>query len=263
MKKNSFKFIEEIPESYYHITRLQNIFLKCYFNHQDTEIAFEELIKDNEYNFSRYNFFLVNHLLSKGRIKKAKEIIINSRKEYNSNLLLKQTESFFINNKENKIKNIFNCKNPRDSLAEFFYVISNLYASENEYQLSNFYLKISLFLNSKFIFNKALLAENLYFQKKYDESIKAYHSMKSIGEIYSWHASKNISSILKDSKGVKYAVKNLKKDFDSLKIFDHEHYYDLGNFYKENEYYKESIKYYSLALEKVKKDHFLVPKILD
>ena len=37
----------------------------------------------------------------------------------------------------------------------------------------------------------------------------------------------------------------------------------MANFYKDNEYYKKSIKYYSLALEKIKKDHFLVSKILD
>ena len=262
-EENSFKYIEEIPEPYYHITRLQNIFLKCYFNHEDTKIAFEKLIDDNEYNFSRYNFFLVNYLLSKSKKKEAKKIIVIGRKEYNSNLLLKQTESFFINNKKNKIKNIFSCNSPRDSLAEFFYVISNLYSSEKEYQLSNFYLKISLLLNNKFIFNKALLAENLYFQKRYDESLETYNSLKSIGEVYSWHSSKNIASILEDEKGTEYAVKNLKKDFDSLKNLEYEHYYDLANFYKEKEYYKESIKYYSLVLKKVEKNHFLIPKILD
>ena len=36
-----------------------------------------------------------------------------------------------------------------------------------------------------------------------------------------------------------------------------------ANFYKDQEYYSESIKYYSLALKKIEKDHFLVPKILD
>tara|TARA_B100000029_G_scaffold107928_1_gene99219 strand:- start:4617 stop:6335 length:1719 start_codon:yes stop_codon:yes gene_type:complete len=262
-KKKSFEFIEKIPKAYYNITRTQSIFLKCYLDQQDTKIAFENLIKENEYNFSRYNFFLINYLLSKDNIKEAKKIIKTSRDEYNSNLLLKQTESLFVNNNRNKIIKIFNCKNPKDSLAEFFYVISNLYASEQDYQLSNFYLKISLFLNDKFIFNKALLAENLYFQKKYDESIKAYNSLKSIGEVYSWHASKNIASILEKKKGIKYAVKNLKKDFDSLTNLNHEHYYDLANFYKEKKFYKESIEYYSQALKNIKKDDFLVPKILD
>ena len=42
-----------------------------------------------------------------------------------------------------------------------------------------------------------------------------------------------------------------------------EHYYELANFYKENEYFKESIEHYSLALDMIEKDHFLVPKILD
>ena len=36
----------------------------------------------------------------------------------------------------------------------------------------------------------------------------------------------------------------------------------MANFYKDNEYYEESIKYYSLAFKKIKKDHFLIPKIL-
>ena len=42
-----------------------------------------------------------------------------------------------------------------------------------------------------------------------------------------------------------------------------EHYYELANFYKDEEYYKKSIKYYSLVLKKIKKDHYLVPKVLD
>ena len=37
----------------------------------------------------------------------------------------------------------------------------------------------------------------------------------------------------------------------------------MANFYKQNEYYKESIKYYSLILKKIKRDHFLFPKVLD
>jgi tetratricopeptide (TPR) repeat protein len=37
----------------------------------------------------------------------------------------------------------------------------------------------------------------------------------------------------------------------------------MANFYKDNQYYEQSIKYYSLALEKISYDHFLVPKILD
>ena len=42
-----------------------------------------------------------------------------------------------------------------------------------------------------------------------------------------------------------------------------EHYYELANFYKDYDYYAKSIKYYSLALEKIEKDHHLIPKLLD
>ena len=68
---------------------------------------------------------------------------------------------------------------------------------------------------------------------------------------------------MQDEKGVKYSIDSIQKDFNLLSNPNFEHYYELANFYKENEYYKESIKYYSLALKKINKDHFLVPKIFD
>ena len=168
----------------------------------------------------------------------------------------------FGSNENKKIRNLFNCKNPKDSLAEFFYIIANLYSSEKDYQLSNFYLRISLFLNNNFLANKALLAENFYYQKKDKASKSIYYSLKSIGSVYSWHASKNIASILLDEKGKKYSISSLEKDFNLLSKPNFEHHYEFANFYKDNEYYKESIKYYSLALMAIKKDHFLFPKIL-
>ena len=36
---------------------------------------------------------------------------------------------------------------------------------------------------------------------------------------------------------------------------------ELANFYKDNEYYKESIKYYTLSLNNIPKNHFLISKI--
>ena len=259
----SFKFLEKIPRPYNHLKNTQNIFLQCYFDVSDTQKSLEELIENENYNFSRYNFFLANYLLYKNKTSEAKKIIENSRKKYSSNLLIRQTELFLQKNENKKIKNFFNCKNPNDSLAEFFYTIANLYSSERDYRLSNFYLKISLFLNSKFTPNQALLAENYYFQNKGKESKDVYYSLKSIGSPYSWYASKNIAAILLDEKGTEYSLKILAKDFKLLPNPNFEHYYELANFYKDNQFYKESIKYYSLALEKIEKNHPLIPKILD
>ena len=260
-KEDSFKYLEKIPNSYNQLTKIQNIFLQCYFDSNETNKLFEELIQSEDYNFSRYNFFLTNYLLHKNKTIEAKKTIQNARKKYNSNLLIKQAENFLY--KENKeIKNFFDCKNPKDSLSEFFYVIANLYSSEKDYQLSNFYLKISFFLNNKFLTNKALLAENFFYQKKYEPAIEIYHSLKPIGSIYSWHASKNIAQILINTKGKKYSINNLETEFNLLPKPNFENYAELANFYKENEYYKESIKYYSLALKVINQDHSLIPKIL-
>ena len=262
-REDSFRILEKIPKPYRHFTKTQNSFLKCYFDSSDTENSFEEIIQDKNYNFSRYNFFLANYYLFKNKNVEAKKIIKNGRKKYNSNLLIKETENLLLKGKNEKIKSFFNCKNPNDVLAEFFYVLANLYSSERNYQLSNFYIKISLFLNKKFLTNNALLAENFYYQKKYQLSKKTYKSLKSIGPIYSWYASKSIATILLNEKGKKYSVNSLKKEFNSLSNPNFEHYYELANFYKDNEYYEKSIKYYSLTLKEIKKDHFLVPKILD
>jgi len=262
-EKDAYKFINKIPKPYNHLKRTQNIFLQCYFDSPNTQKSLEKLIENKNYNFSRYNFFLANYLLSKNKIEEAKEVIQNSRKKYSSNLLIKQTEFSFLNNKIERIRNVFDCKNPKDSLAEFFYVMSNIYSGEREFRLSNFYLKISLFLNNKFLPNKTLLAENFYYQKKFEEAKNIYKSTKSIGSIYSWHASKNIATILLKEKGKKYSVNNLQKDFNLISNKNFEHYFELANFYKDNEYFEESIKYYSLALEKIEKDHFLVSKIFD
>ena len=262
-KEGSFNFLERVPKPYRHIIKVQDTFIECYFDSDKTEQSFVKLISDKEYNFSRYNFFLSNYLLHNNQ-NQAAEIIINlARKKNNSNILIKQTENFFINNKSKKIKDYFNCKNSKDSLAEFFYILANLYASEKEYKLSNFYLKISLFLNENFLTNKALLAENLFYQNQNGLSKNIYNSIKSIGQVYSWHASKSLATIIERKRGKKYSIESLEKEFKSIKNPSFEHYFDLANFYKDYEYYEQSIKYYSLALKNIEKNHSLIPKILD
>ena len=262
-KEKSFDILEKIPKPYRHLKKIQKGFLKCYFDTKDTQIFFEEIIENDDYNFSRYNFFLANYLIFQNKEKEALKVIENIRKNNRSNLLIEETENFLKEGKSQKIKNFFNCKNPNDSLAEFFYVIANLYASERDYRSSNFYIKISQFLNKKFLSNKALLAENYYYQKKYKLSKNIYEELKLIGPAYSWYSSKTISAILIDEKGKEYSVKKLEKDFKLISDPNFDHYYEMANFYKDNKYYKKSIKYYSLALEKINSKHFLFPKILD
>ena len=262
-KEDSFKFLDKVPERYHNLKKIQNSFLQCYFDTSKTQIAFEQLMNNEDSDFSRYNFFFANYLLFKNKNIEAEKVINLSRKTHKSNLLIKQTENFILTGNSKKIKNLFNCKNPVDVIAEIFYVIANIYSTEKNYQLSNFYLKISFFLNNKFTPNKTLLAENFFYQQKYELSKKIYNSLKSIGPVYSWYASINLAIILSDIEDKEYAVFDLEDEFNLLLNPDLEHNYELANFFKDREYYQESIKYYSLALQNIKQNHFLFSKILD
>ena len=262
-KEDSFKFLDKVPERYHNLKKIQNSFLQCYFDTSKTQIAFEQLMNNEDSDFSRYNFFFANYLLFKNKNIEAEKVINLSRKTHKSNLLIKQTENFILTGNSKKIKNLFNCKNPMDVIAEIFYVIANIYSTEKNYQLSNFYLKISFFLNNKFTPNKTLLAENFFYQQKYELSKKIYNSLKSIGPVYSWYASINLAIILSDIEDKEYAVFDLEDEFNLLLNPDLEHNYELANFFKDREYYQESIKYYSLALQNIKQNHFLFSKILD
>ena len=262
-KEDSFKFLDKVPERYRNLKKIQNSFLQCYFDTPKAQIAFEQLMNNEDSDFSRYNFFLANYLLFKNKNIEAEKVINLSRKIHRSNLLIKQTENFILTKNSKKIKNLFNCKNPMDVIAEIFYVMANIYSTEKSYQMSNFYLKISFFLNNKFTPNKALLAENFFYQQKYELSKKIYNSLKSIGPVYSWYASINLATILSDIEDKEYSIFNLEDKFNLLPNPDLEHNYELANFFKDREYYQESIKYYSSALQYIKQDHFLFPKILD
>ena len=104
---------------------------------------------------------------------------------------------------------------------------------------------------------------HFFYQQKYELSKKIYNSLKSIGPVYSWYASINLAIILSDIENKEYSVFDLEDEFNLLSNPDLEHHYELANFFKDREYYQESIKYYSLALQNIKQDHFLFSKILD
>jgi len=262
-KKESFELLEKIPVHYGNLKKIQNSFLQCYFDTPNVQSSYEELINKDESNFPRYHFFLVNYLLYKNKNLEAKELIKVATKLNNSNLLIRQTEKFLSKGDNKKIKKLFNCENPKHVLAEFFYVLANLYSTQNDYKSSNFYLNISFLLNDKFLPNKTLLAENFFYQKKYERSKVIYNSLKSFGDIYSWYSSISIAIIMEKNVTKEEAISYLEKEFNLLINPNYQHYYEFANFYKDNEYYDKSIKFYSTALKKLSKDHFLIPKILD
>jgi len=261
-KEKSSYYYNKINNQYYAIKKIQNSFLQCYLDNPKAEDSFQALVNDKDYVFSRYNFFLGNYFLHKNEDQKAKEIIHRGSKSYNSNVLLKQTEKFILDKDFKKITNFFNCKNAKENMAEIFYVLANLSSSQNEYQISNFYLNISLFLNNKFTPNKALLAENFFYQKRYDASKKIFKSIKSIGSVYSWYATKSIASIISKIENIDSSVSILEKEFNQLTNPTFQNYYEMANFYNDNKYYEKAVEYYSFALEKIDKDNSLISNIL-
>ncbi len=260
--EGALAYHEKIPDRYKKLKKIQNALLQCYFDTPQTATSFEQLIDNQEYS-SRYSFFLVNYLIHKNDNTTAKEIIQKGRKEYSSNLLIKQSEDFFKKGEYKKIKKLFDCKNPRDSIAEILYVMANIYSANENYNLSNFYLNLSLFFNNKFLPNKILLAENFFYLKKFELAKKNYESIKHVGKIYSWYAAINLAIILENIEGEEYATSYLTKQFKKISKPNFENYYELANFFKDNKNYEKSIKYYSLALKKIEKNHPLIPKILE
>ena len=261
-KTNSFKFADKIPDQYESLKKIQNTLLQCHFDLPETQISFEELVAMKDHNFSRYNFFLVNYLISKNRIEEGTKVLDEAIARHSSNLLLKQTREFISKKKFTQIKNLFDCKDHNDAIAEIFYILGNIYSVEKDYQVSNFYGKISLFFNKKFLPNKTLLAENFFYEEKFKDSKKVYSSLKLIGSIYSWHSSLSIATILSHVETDEVSISNLENEFKKLKNPDFKNFYDIANFYKDRKYYKLSIKYYTLALESIDKDHILITKIL-
>ena len=77
-------------------------------------------------------------------------------------MLISQAKIWIEKSEFQKFNEYFSCKNENDILSEFFFLISNLYSSEDDYEKSNFYLNISNYLNPKFYFNLSLMVENYY-----------------------------------------------------------------------------------------------------
>ncbi len=260
-KAESFEYINKIPKRYKNLNLINESFLNCYFGTEETENLFLRVIGDKDLR-SRYNFFLINYLISKNRKEEAKIFINKIAKSYNTTLLIRQTNVFINQNETKKIIKLFDCNKPAHSMAEIFYVLANMYSTQEDYQTSNFYLNISLLLNNKFHPNKILLAENYYLQKKFDKSKELYDSIKQIGTIYSWFGSQSISAIIEKKESKDKSISYLKKEFDLLKNLNFNHFYDLANHFKENENFEDSIKYYSLAIENINDENDILHKVL-
>ena len=230
---------------------INEVFQRCYLNDENTKVYFDKLLNSqDDADYSRYIFFYLNYLIENDGYEEAKNITTNI--DYlNSSLLISQGKKWIKDQKLEEFKKIFSCSNTTDIMGEFFFLVSNLYSSQNDYENSNFYLNISHYLNPKFKFNLSLLAENHYLNKNYTKTLKILESFNKKDEFYYWFKLKKeaqiISKLQNKDKSLDFINLNFKKIKNpSIKIV-----FDIANFNKNAKKYKEAIRYYDQIISKI------------
>jgi len=230
---------------------INEVFQRCYLNDENTKVYFDKLLNSqDDADYSRYIFFYLNYLIENNGYEEAKNITANL--DYlNSSLLISQGKKWIEDQKLEEFKKIFSCSNTTDIVSEFFFLVSNLYSSQENYEKSNFYLNISHYLNPKFKFNLSLLAENHYLNKDYTKTLKILESFNKKDEFYYWFKLKKeaqiISKLQNKDKSLDFINLNFKKIKNpSIKIV-----FDIANFNKNAKKYKEAIRYYDQIISKI------------
>ena len=162
--------LESFPSAFNNIKNIQEVFLYCYFDSNQTDEAFNKLTTDPKINYSRYHYFHASYLISKKKEKKAEDLLKSSLKTYPTNLILNQLLTDL--NRGQKIGDQFDCKKSNHVIAEIIYIIANGLSSRSDYTASNFYLNLAKYLNPKFLSFETLHAENFEVMEKYPEAIK-------------------------------------------------------------------------------------------
>jgi len=230
---------------------INEVFQRCYLNNKSTKVYFDKLVnKPNDADYTRYIFFYLNYLIENDGYDEAKNIS-NNIDYLNSSLLISQGKKWIEDQKLEEFKKIFSCSNSTDIMGEFFFLVSNLYSSQNDYENSNFYLNISHYFNPKFKFNLSLLAENHYLNKNYTKTLKILESFNKKDEFYYWFKLKKeaqiISKLQNKDKSLDFINLNFKKIKNpSIKIV-----FDIANFNKNAKKYKEAIRYYDQIISKI------------
>ncbi len=252
--------IESIDQKFSNLKKIQSAFLHCFYKSEDTEILFEKLSSNNNLDFSRYNYFFAEYLLSNEKFDKAEKIINSSIEKHPRNILLNQLK-LDLDNK--KFESVFNCQNQTHIIAELFYITANALSSQSIFKFSNFYLNIAKYLNKEFHSFDTLLAENFYKSNNLKHSKKIYERIGKKGQAYFWYAAKqNVKILIKENQKNK-GILNLEKAYNKLIGKNIYQIFEYAEFLKDNNKYLNSIKLYSEIIEEIKIDHPLYPEVTD
>tara|TARA_Y100001978_G_scaffold59246_1_gene53463 strand:+ start:45 stop:1730 length:1686 start_codon:yes stop_codon:yes gene_type:complete len=241
------KFLDD-KKNFGRLSYISETFQKCYLDDPNTGRYFSKLINDPESDFTRYIYFYISYLVEKNNLNEAKEIT-DEIEFLNSTLLLSQGKSWIDNGNLQKFKEVFSCKNHNDLIAEFLFLISNLYSAQDNYEMSNFYLNLSNFLNPRFVFNLSLVAENHYFNKDYEKAKKVLKKFKKDDDFYYWFRLKKEAQIISAQRNNQESLNFIKFNFDKIENPNEKILFDVANFYKKAKNYEEAISYYSKIIE--------------
>ena len=237
-------------------------FQRCYLSDENTKTYFKQLFtSQNDADYSRYIFFYLNYLIENGEYEEAKNISYNL--DYlNSSLLISQGKKWIEDKNLEEFKKIFSCNRTTDIVSEFFFLVSNLYSSQDNYEKSNFYLNISHYLNPKFIFNLSLLAENYYLNKDYTKTLKILESFNKKDDFYYWFKLKKEAQIISKKHNEDKSLDFINLNFKKIKNPSIKMIFDIANFNKNAKKYKEAIKHYDQIISKIDVNSQLYAEIL-
>jgi len=232
------------------LTLISRAFQSCYLGKKQTQFYFFDLINNKEVDYSRYIFFYINNLIEQNKFQTAKDTT-DKIDFLNSSLLIMQTKNWIDNKKLKKITEIFSCKSESNILSEFFYLIANLYSSQNDFEKSNFYINISNFLNPKFKFNLSLLVENYYKNNNYKKTENILNNFNKNDDIYYWYKIKKKASIISNELGTQVSLNFINSKLKKIKNPSLKILLDMANITKGLEEYETSIVYYNKVLSKI------------
>ena len=235
------------------IDLITSSFQNCYLGTKKTDSNFLNLINSSENEYSRYLFFHLGNIIEKKDYELVNEIS-KTIDPLMSSLLIAQSKKWIDENKYEKFNNYFSCKSENDLLAEFFFLIANLYSSQDLFKESNFYLNLSNYLNPKFYFNLSLLAENYHLNNNLEFAKKILNELSDEEEVYHWFKTKKITQFLAEQEKDNEALDYFEKKIDKFKNPSTKILYDIANIYKKFKNYEKAIEYYSLVLSKIDKN---------
>ena len=253
--------VSKIKNKFGNFSFINELFQSCYLNDKNTKTYFNNLINSQNEDYSRYIFFYINYLIENDGYGEAKKMV-DSLDYLSSSLLISQGKKWIDDQKLEEFKKIFSCDSTTDIVGEFFFLVSNLYSSEENYEKSNFYLNISHYLNPKFKFNLSLLAENHYFNKDYKKTLKILESFDKNDEFYYWFKLKKEAQIISIKQGNSKSLDFINLSFKKIKNPSIKIIFDIANFNKNAEKYKEAIKYYDQIISKIDINSQLYAEIL-